>query len=261
MIMPSFSRPLKFCIVAALLLLTARCEAAPSTDGTGKGQVDSGSANIVAAAAVGGLHSGYGEDQPSSSSIVHVRRASSYQFDPLAKDLNVVYYGQSNLTGDVSLTQVCSDASIDVVILGFIKSFYTSPEDKSNKKINITMHFRDRCSAATAAQKDAGQPGLLDCVGGDSDSFADEIAGCQQLGKKVLISAGSASGDLYIPDSKAAGKLAKVLWNLFLGGTDKKVKPIRPFGEVVLDGFDLGESSLFSLKIMDFDGSFVWIGV
>ncbi|EHY59248.1 hypothetical protein HRR83_001482 [Exophiala dermatitidis] len=176
--------------------------------------------------------------------------SSTYTFNPLATNLNIVYYGQSNITADVSLDQICADDSVDVVILGFIRQFYGSG-GKNNKSINITLDFAgDLCSStASSAQVEAGQPGLLDCV---STGFADRIASCQTKGKKVLISAGSASGDLYIPSKKDAGKLATMLWNLFLGGTsDGKTKDLRPFGmDVVLDGFDLDNENATNAKYL-----------
>ncbi|EXJ80949.1 hypothetical protein A1O3_07237 [Capronia epimyces CBS 606.96] len=182
-------------------------------------------------------------DHPGQS-LSGIARRASYHFDPLANGLNVVYYGQSNLTGNVSLTQICNDESIDVVILGVVKSFY-GPDEPS--QLNITLDLHSLCSGPTAAQVKARQAGLLDCVSG---GFVQEIASCQKQGKKVLISAGSASGNLYMPNSKAASKVANMLWNLFLGGTDSTIMPLRPFGSVVLDGFDLDNENATNAKYL-----------
>ncbi|EXJ90492.1 hypothetical protein A1O1_03595 [Capronia coronata CBS 617.96] len=218
-------------ILCLLSALPARCDGSIGTIKDSSASLEDGREGAL-------IHH---EGQSPSS----INRRASYHFDALASDLNIVYYGQSNITANVSLTQVCSDDSIDVVLLGFIKSFYNSTDD--TKDISITMDFNTICFEASAAQVDAGQPDLLDCVSG---GFADEIASCQKQGKKVLISAGSASGDLYIPSSKAASKVAKMLWNMFLGGTDSKVKPLRPFGNVVLDGFDLDNENATNAKYL-----------
>ncbi|KEF56249.1 uncharacterized protein A1O9_07830 [Exophiala aquamarina CBS 119918] len=151
----------------------------------------------------------------------------TYFFDPAARNLNLVYYGQT--TSDASLTSVCADDSVDIITIGFITRFFLGGE------VNITMNQGSHCWAPNQGQQGAGAWGLKDCVG---DGFAAEIKDCQDKGKKVLISAGGVFADLNIPSEPDAEILADRLWNLFLGGVDTGIAPTRPYGPVVLDGID-----------------------
>jgi chitinase len=138
------------------------------------------------------------------------------------------------MTDKVSLRQLCAGTSVDIITLAFINNFY-GPKDPS--KIDITLDFNGYlCQAPNQTQKAAGMTGLLDCT---IDGFAAQVAACQAQGKKVLISAGGASANLSIPSEKAAKEVAQTLWDMFLGGTGLKGKGVRPFGDVVLDGFDI----------------------
>ncbi|KAJ9645557.1 hypothetical protein H2204_001138 [Knufia peltigerae] len=163
------------------------------------------------------------------SSPLQQQTPGAYAFDPQASNLNVVYYSQTDLTGTVTLTQVCSDPSIDAVILAFITGLFGPGGYPS-------MNMASNCWAPSAAQQDAGAAGLLDCVG---DGFAAQISSCQSLGKKVLISMGGAYSNLQISSADQATQAARLLWNLFLGGTDATTAPLRPYGSVILDGIDL----------------------
>ncbi|KAK4938532.1 hypothetical protein LTR10_021064 [Elasticomyces elasticus] len=168
---------------------------------------------------------------PSKLEAATTTTSSTYVFNATAKDITIAYYGQTNMTSHVTLTQLCAGLSVDIITLGFLNSFY------SGNKMNVTMDFNGYlCNNPNSTQTGAGMSGLLDCVG---DGLAAEIAACQALGKKVLISAGGASADLAIPSEADATTLATTLWNLFLGGTGYKGKGARPFGSVVLDGFDI----------------------
>lgn len=100
------------------------------------------------------------------------------------------------------------------------------------------MNQGSHCWAPNAYQQATDAWGLKDCVG---DGFAKEIKDCQDKGKKVLISAGGVFANLSIPSEPDAERLADRLWNLFLGGNDTDIAPARPYGDVVLDGFDFGE--------------------
>jgi chitinase len=104
-----------------------------------------------------------------------------------------------------------------------------------------TLNMGPHCWAASTAQSQAGATGLIDCV---SDGFANQVRQCQDAGKKVLLSLGGAQGysDTTIPSDQDAEMLASKLWNLFLGGMEiPQTNAIRPFGDVVLDGIDVGK--------------------
>ena len=159
--------------------------------------------------------------------------ALSYTFNPLSPSNVAVYYGQTDQTSAVPLSEVCSDSSIDIVILAFLNNFYTPYPTGPYPTLNMGPN----CWAASATQVSAGASGLIDCV---SDGFAELVRSCQNVyGKKVLLSLGGAVGysDTRIPDDAAANALADTIWDLFLGGSG--LESIRPFGDVVLDGIDI----------------------
>ena len=174
-------------------------------------------------------------------SSVNSNTNGSHRFDPNRPDLTAVYYAQSPATQQVPLSQICSDPSIDIIILAFVSYFFSSPYP--GPAFFPTLNLASKCWGPNAAQTSAGATGLIDCV---SPGFAAEVLQCQQQGKKVLLSLGGAQGnsDTAIPGEEKAVELAEVLWDLFLGGTENAAtKVIRPFGDVVLDGIDIGESS------------------
>ena len=149
----------------------------------------------------------------------------------MAVDNVAVYYGQSGATSAVPLTEVCEDPNTNIVILAFVPDLF-GPGGWP------TLNMDPHCWAASLAQSAVGATGLIDCVGG---GFASEVQSCQSMDKKVMLSLGGAQGysDTAIPSDTAAADLATTLWNLFLGGNVSS--PIRPCGEVVLDGIDVGE--------------------
>jgi Glycosyl hydrolases family 18 len=170
----------------------------------------------------------------STSSVTPANRSDPYVFNPMANGNVVVYYGQTTQTSAVPLTQVCADPNIDLIILAFVPTFF-GPGGWP------TLNMGPHCWAASTAQSQAGATGLIDCV---SDGFADQVRQCQDAGKKVLLSLGGAQGysDTTIPSDQDAEMLASKLWNLFLGGMEiPQTNAIRPFGDVVLDGIDIGK--------------------
>ena len=58
-----------------------------------------------------------------------------------------------------------------------------------------------------------------------------DIKTCQENGTKVTISIGGSTGNGSLASSGRALKLAHNLWNLFLGGKDSLLVPLRPFGK------------------------------
>ncbi|ETI27168.1 hypothetical protein G647_09850 [Cladophialophora carrionii CBS 160.54] len=159
--------------------------------------------------------------------------SATYTFNPRATDLNVVYYSQTDLTPVISLTEVCDDPAIDMVILAFVTHLVSDGGYPA-------MNMASNCWAPNAAQQAAGATGLLDCVG---DGFASKIARCQQQGKKVMLSLGGSVGDLSVSSDAQAEQVANTLWDLFLGGTNPTSAPLRPYGNVVLDGIDIDNES------------------
>lgn len=141
----------------------------------------------------------------------------------------VVYYGQSPATAETTLAQVCENENVDMVILAFLTHF-AGPGGYP------IIDFSAACGGQTQQMLNAGAAGLLSCP-----LLASYITKCQGTGKKVLLSLGGGTSDVALPDDENAKKVAKQLWNLF--GAGKSENPgLRPFGNVTLDGFDIGES-------------------
>ncbi|EXJ83413.1 hypothetical protein A1O1_07036 [Capronia coronata CBS 617.96] len=163
-----------------------------------------------------------------SSSTASSPMATS-TFNPQASDLNVVYYSQTDLTPVISLDRICEDDSVDMVIIAFVTALFSGGGYPA-------MNMASNCWAPNAAQQAAGATKLLDCVG---DGFANKVARCQNKGKKVLLSLGGYYGYLSMADESRAVEAAHMLWNLFLGGSDPNSQPLRPYGNVVLDGIDI----------------------
>lgn len=138
-----------------------------------------------------------------------------------------VYYGQSGATGQVPLSQMCSESNVDIVILAFLSDFFGAGGYP-------TLNLGAACSSPSAAQSAQGATGLLSCP-----TVAQDITACQGAGKKVLLSLGGAIGSSAFSGTSQADTFATLLWNLFGGGTGVSSE-MRPFGEVKIDGFDLG---------------------
>lgn len=80
----------------------------------------------------------------------------------------------------------------------------------------------------------AAASGLLNCP-----AMAVDIAKCQLLGKKVMLSlGGSVATSAFVSDLQASS-FAIQLWNHFGAGTDYH-PGFRPFGEIIIDGSDIG---------------------
>lgn len=143
-----------------------------------------------------------------------------------------VYYGQSPATAQTSLAQVCQSPNVDIVILAFLTEFLGPGGFPA-------LNFGSACGGQTPQMQSAGASKLLSCP-----DMASQIKQCQGLGKKVLLSMGGSLASSALPDSSAATNFAHQLWDLFGAGTG--VDPgLRPFGDVRLDGFDVGKSHVF----------------
>lgn len=95
-----------------------------------------------------------------------------------------------------------------------------------------SLDFGPGCSSPNTAQL-AQAPGLMNCT-----ALAPEIAGCQEIGKKILVSLGGYTANSSFASDDQATDFATTLWHLFGAGTDNP--DLRPFGtSVVVDGFDI----------------------
>lgn len=178
------------------------------------------------------------DDATSTSSTppVTTNTAIRYAFDPMSTSNVAVYYGQTDQTSTVPLSTVCHDSDVDIIILAFINKLSTGPAGYP------TLNMGPRCWAASSAQVNEGATGLIDCV---SDGFAKQVKTCQESGKKVLLSIGGAVdySETTIASEEDAARIADNIWNLFGAGGmyNETIMAIRPFGDVIVDGFDIGK--------------------
>ncbi|KAI7898494.1 glycoside hydrolase superfamily [Cokeromyces recurvatus] len=131
----------------------------------------------------------------------------------------VTYWGQNSRGGPNTqkpLSHYCDDSS-DIIIMAFVLDFH----DGSLPLLNLA----NACNGPTF-------PGtqLLDCP-----TVGEDIKTCQSRGKTVLMSLGGAAGIYGFSNDADAEAFADTLWNVFGGGQSST----RPFGDAVLDGFDL----------------------
>jgi chitinase len=133
-----------------------------------------------------------------------------------------IYWGQNSAGGlntQARLADYCESDATDIVLLSFLHVFFGTnglPE----------MNFASACNDGTLFSG----TGLLQCP-----TIAEDIKTCQSKGKKVILSLGGASGAYGFTSDSQAEEFAQTLWNLYGGGSSD----IRPFGDSVIDGFDL----------------------
>jgi len=167
---------------------------------------------------------------PSSSPAAVVRQSSSssgsYIFNPDSSSNVAVYYGQSGATGQVSLSTLCQDPSVDIVILAFLTTFFGPGGMPS-------INLGSSCGGQTSQMTAAGATGLMSCP-----ALASQITQCQSSGKKVLLSLGGSIATSAFSSDSQATQFASTLWNLFGAGTGLDAG-LRPFGAVKVDGFDV----------------------
>lgn len=175
--------------------------------------------------------------------------SSTYTFDKNSDHNVAVYYGTTPDTQIGGLTELCSNENVDIVILSFVYDFFA-------QNYYPSINFGPGCSGPSRAQVEKGASGLRDCT-----ILGAEIVGCQQLGKKVLVSLGGYGANTSISSSFEVKHLAETMWNLFGGGTDDLSIPpftptysdIRPFGPgVVVDGFDIDNENQDPSYYFDF---------
>ena len=154
-------------------------------------------------------------------------------FNATAKDNVMVYFGASPFTGIVPLSTICKDDAVNIVIVAFVNGFFV-PNDGGYPLVD----FGAASGNINAAQTAAGANGLLWCP-----DLASQIEGCQKAGKIVLLSLGGATATYNtFANASQAATMAATLWDLFGGNSTIDVN-LRPFGSVVIDGFDIGQFS------------------
>lgn len=145
-----------------------------------------------------------------------------------------IYWGQNSAGGKNTqkpLADYCNDDSTDIILISFLHIFHGTsglPE----------VNFSYACEGTYFSDT-----GLLQCP-----AIGKDIKTCQGKGKTILLSLGGAAGSYGFSSPDEGTKFADTLWNLFLGGTSET----RPFGDAVIDGFDLDIEGGSNLGYVEF---------
>ncbi|ODQ51005.1 glycoside hydrolase [Saitoella complicata NRRL Y-17804] len=148
---------------------------------------------------------------------------SAIAFDQSANTNLAVYWGQNSAGGSStqsSLATYCQDSIVDVIPLAFLTTFNIGGDP--------TLNFASACEGTYFDDSTT----LLNC-----GQIAEDIQTCQNSGKKILLSLGGASGSYGFTSDSQAEEFAVEMWGMFGGNTSSGLD--RPFGDSIIDGFDL----------------------
>lgn len=137
----------------------------------------------------------------------------------LDKPSIATYWGQNSKNGfntQLPLVNYC-DGNSDIIILSFTLGF----RDGSLPDLNLANSCDGPPFPGT---------GLLECP-----DVGKDIKACQAKGKTILMSLGGANGNYGFANDANGRAFADTLWNIYGAGNSTT----RPFGDAVLDGFDL----------------------
>ncbi|KAI1214550.1 glycoside hydrolase family 18 protein [Annulohypoxylon truncatum] len=133
----------------------------------------------------------------------------------------VVYWGQ-NGGGTIEnndLSTYCSSTSgIDIIVLAFLYQWGNGADIPSGT-------IGQSCFISTAGE------------GQNCDALASAITTCQSAGIKVLLSLGGATASYSLSSDSEAESIGNYLWQAY-GNSGNSSGVQRPFGDVVVDGFD-----------------------
>lgn len=145
--------------------------------------------------------------------------STSSGFNPYATNNLVVYFGHSSGKSDANISDLCTDPSISIIIIGFLRQFNGLHSPPS-------VDFGPHCK-------------FQNLTSAPCPDFAASVQACQSVyQKKIFISIGGSSRGITFDGETGAKDAAEVLWNVFGAGTN--VPTWRPFGTLVVDGFDIG---------------------
>ena len=159
---------------------------------------------------------------PQYEAILSANRSLSNTttFNPFAKNNIAVYYAHTPDDNGVNLITLCKVSSIDIVILGFVRQFNGL---NALPKFDLTP----TCNSTPLAPSSFCSP------------LAGQISLCQSLGVKIFLSIGGSVSNTTFSSASEASDAAMTLWNVF--GAGNYTPSLRPFGSVVVDGFDIGK--------------------
>ncbi|CAO3660901.1 unnamed protein product [Rhizopus microsporus] len=163
-----------------------------------------------------------------TASLGLLKRAAC-EFDPKSHNNVIHYWGQNSASmagNDLDhtlwqkpLAEYCDREELDMLVISFLHKFgegRLTSFDIANSGKNCTGFF----------------PGteLLNCP-----QMENDIKYCQGKGKKILLSLGGATPEYGLDSIESGQNFADELWNTFGAGQHEH----RPFGNAVVDGFDL----------------------
>ncbi|ODH13284.1 hypothetical protein ACO22_07417 [Paracoccidioides brasiliensis] len=157
-------------------------------------------------------------------SLLHFAAA----LDLLSRTNLVVYYGQA--PDQPRLRDIClNDRFTNVIILAFVNVF---PEQ--GKGGYPGTNFGNQCSAQVFKNEEGVDTELLS----GCQNLIEDIPVCQSEGVRVMLSLGGGLGSYAVTNKRAAEKFADFLWGAFGPKTPAWANKPRPFGDVIIDGFD-----------------------
>jgi len=156
--------------------------------------------------------------------VLQIIIQSVLAFDPIATDNVAVYFGHSPGNTNASLAAVCNSSFVDIIVLGFVRSFV-------GPSWSPTFDLDQNCESAP----DQG-------VVPNCSSLAKHVFDCQSKGKKVFLSIGGSTSNTSFNSITNAAQAAQTLWNYF--GSGNGTVTARPLGSIELDGFDIGMLTL-----------------
>ncbi|KAK6353295.1 hypothetical protein TWF696_005267 [Orbilia brochopaga] len=133
----------------------------------------------------------------------------------------VVYYGQG--PNQERLRTLCDNANIDTIPVGFVTQF-----GNTGMGGVIETNFGNQCGDPYPGTKFVYQCHYLQ----------EDVAYCQSIGKKILLSIGGGAGVYHLETAEQAQQAADDIWSAF-GPVDPLWTYGRPFGDAIVDGFDL----------------------
>ncbi|KAI1774215.1 putative endochitinase CHI2 [Hypoxylon cercidicola] len=133
---------------------------------------------------------------------------------------NVVYWGQNGggtiENNDLS-TYCTSTSGIDIIVLAFLYSWGAGGDIPSGT-------VGQSCFISNSGQ------------GQNCDALSSAITTCQSVGIKVILSLGGATSSYSLSSQAEAESIGNYLWNAYGNSGNSNVQ--RPFGDVIIDGFD-----------------------